>query len=257
MDDFVINIDTGVEKTRRLQQTSRNVSAKESGVKDAYSNHRVPNKMCKLTPSPRPLKTVKSVKYAVARKSGPLVNDVEVSQTPSNPLQFAYGTNKCEQLAKNGHMKTEDVPHVSSLMKTRVEPRIEAVFSQTNWKELCGKLGIHSHITSCVLDRFKLTRLTAIQEAALPPLLKGHDCLIRAQTGSGKTLAYAVPLFHRLVTAQPPICRKDGSLALIILPTRELATQTFEVFQTLTNSCVRIVSGCLIGGVSRKSQKVR
>ncbi|KAF5402429.1 RNA helicase, partial [Paragonimus heterotremus] len=140
--------------------------------------------------------------------------------------------------------------------RTRVEPRIEAVFSQTNWKELCGKLGIHSHITSCISDRFKLTRLTAIQEAALPPLLKGHDCLIRAQTGSGKTLAYAVPLFHRLVTAQPPICRKDGSLALIILPTRELATQTFEVFQTLTNSCVRIVSGCLIGGVSRKSQKV-
>ncbi|KAF7256736.1 hypothetical protein EG68_06543 [Paragonimus skrjabini miyazakii] len=256
MDDFVLNINTGVEKTRKPQQTSRNVSAKESGAKDVYNGHRAPIRMCSLTLSPKPSKTVMGVKYAVTRKSGLSVN--EVSRTLSNPLQFAYGTNKREEVAsaKNGHIKTEDVPDVSSLMRTRVEPRIEAVFSQANWKELCDKLGIHSHITSCVLDRFKLTRLTAIQEAALPPLLKGHDCLIRAQTGSGKTLAYAVPLFHRLVTTQPPICRKDGSLALIILPTRELATQTFEVFQTLTNSCVRIVSGCLIGGVSRKSQKV-
>ncbi|GAA48069.1 ATP-dependent RNA helicase DDX31/DBP7 [Clonorchis sinensis] len=140
--------------------------------------------------------------------------------------------------------------------KTTVEPRIEPVFSEELWKPFCDSLGVHSFITSCLVDRFKLTRLTAIQKEAIPHLLEGKDCLIRAQTGSGKTLAYAVPLFHQLMSLEPPISRTHGTLALIILPTRELATQTFEVFQLLGKACVRIVPGCLIGGMKRKSQKV-
>ncbi|KAF5398262.1 hypothetical protein PHET_08732 [Paragonimus heterotremus] len=118
MDDFVLNIDTGFDKTRRLQQTPRNVSAKETGAKDMHSDHRAPKRMCKLAISPKPLKTVKAAKYSVTRKSGPLGIDAEVSRTPSNPLQFAYGTSKREEVAsaKNGHMKTEDLPDVSSLM---------------------------------------------------------------------------------------------------------------------------------------------
>ncbi|VDP87989.1 unnamed protein product [Echinostoma caproni] len=82
-----------------------------------------------------------------------------------------------------------------------------------------------------------------------------RNALVRAQTGSGKTLAYAVPLLSRLMNVDPLVTRTDGPLALVVLPTRELATQTFEVFQTLCHSCVRIVPGILIGGTRRKAQK--
>ncbi|VEL28062.1 unnamed protein product, partial [Protopolystoma xenopodis] len=97
--------------------------------------------------------------------------------------------------------------------------------------------------------------MTAIQSVSLPALVSGRNALIKAQTGSGKTLAYAVPLLNYLIKLEPPITRSSGSLALIILPTRELAIQTSTVFSTLTRSCVRIVSGLMIGGIKRKSQK--
>ncbi|CAL8072098.1 unnamed protein product [Calicophoron daubneyi] len=144
---------------------------------------------------------------------------------------------------------------IPDLMRVRTEPRIEPVFSNENWSHFGLSVSIHPHLTACLLDRFKLKRLTAIQEQAIPPLIQSKNALIRAQTGSGKTLAYAVPLLNQLMSLEPPVSRTDGPLALIILPTRELATQTFEVLQILTKSCVRIVPGCLIGGMKRKAQK--
>nr|VZI43684.1 unnamed protein product [Spirometra erinaceieuropaei] len=57
------------------------------------------------------------------------------------------------------------------------------------------------------------------------------------------------------MSLDPPISRADGPRAVILLPTRELASQTADVFVQLTKSCIRIVSGCLIGGTKRKSQK--
>ena len=51
------------------------------------------------------------------------------------------------------------------------------------------------------------------------------------QTGSGKTLAYAVPILHKLQEIRPKINRADGTFVLVIVPTRELAVQSFEWFQ--------------------------
>lgn len=51
--------------------------------------------------------------------------------------------------------------------------------------------------------------------------------------------------------------RSDGVIALILTPTRELALQTFEVFSLLMKSFVWIVSGCVMGGEKKKSEKAR
>lgn len=53
---------------------------------------------------------------------------------------------------------------------------------------------------------------------------------IRSQTGSGKTLAYAVPILNALQSINPKVQRNDGVQAVIIVPTRELALQTHELF---------------------------
>lgn len=70
---------------------------------------------------------------------------------------------------------------------------------------------------------------TAVQSAALPPALAGHDLLALAQTGSGKTAAFALPLLQRLVASLP----RPGPRALVLAPTRELAAQTAELLREL------------------------
>lgn len=70
-------------------------------------------------------------------------------------------------------------------------------------------------------------QLTAIQRQAIPVALTGADVMGTARTGLGKTLAFLVPVVEALVRAR--ITEHDGLAALIILPTRELAVQTFEV----------------------------
>ena len=65
-----------------------------------------------------------------------------------------------------------------------------------------------------------------IQAASIPPLLEGRDLVGQAQTGTGKTAAFALPLLSRLdsTSNQPQI--------LVLAPTRELAIQVAEAFQT-------------------------
>ncbi len=67
---------------------------------------------------------------------------------------------------------------------------------------------------------------SAIQSAAIPPLLEGRDILGQAQTGSGKTAAFALPLLSNLDI------KKRVPQILVLTPTRELAIQVAEAFQT-------------------------
>jgi ATP-dependent RNA helicase DeaD len=70
---------------------------------------------------------------------------------------------------------------------------------------------------------------TPVQEAAIPPLLAGRDLLAEAPTGTGKTAAFALPIIQRL--AARGILGRAGegrTLALVLVPTRELAMQVAE-----------------------------
>lgn len=89
---------------------------------------------------------------------------------------------------------------------------------------------------------------TPIQEKAIPVVLAGKDVLGLAQTGTGKTAAFALPILQRLIGGERCLPR-----ALIISPTRELAEQTHQSFETLgKNSGFRSMS--IFGGVTVKSQ---
>lgn len=90
---------------------------------------------------------------------------------------------------------------------------------------------------------------TPIQSAALPPAIAGADLLAQAPTGSGKTLAFTLPIGARL--AENP---SRGVQALIVTPTRELATQIAKVCVTHLRP---LGLGCLsvTGGASYRDQK--
>ena len=63
---------------------------------------------------------------------------------------------------------------------------------------------------------------TPIQEQAIPVIMEGKDLIACAQTGTGKTAAYLLPIIHKLTEAR---VRMNSFKCLIIVPTRELATQ--------------------------------
>jgi superfamily II DNA/RNA helicase/cold shock CspA family protein len=89
-----------------------------------------------------------------------------------------------------------------------------------------------------------ITEAFPIQEAAIPDALAGRDVVGKAVTGSGKTLAFGLPLMARLTKARP---RKP--VALVLVPTRELAAQVQKEFAQLTDDRGRRVI-CIYGGTS-------
>jgi ATP-dependent RNA helicase RhlE len=84
-----------------------------------------------------------------------------------------------------------------------------------------------------------------VQEHAIPALLDQRDVVIQAPTGSGKTLAFLVPLVEQVGEPGP------GPRALVVTPTRELATQIHEVLEGLDHG-VRVA--LLYGGVGYATQ---
>lgn len=76
------------------------------------------------------------------------------------------------------------------------------------------------------LDELGFAEATEVQQQVVPAALTGQDLRISAETGSGKTLAYLIPVLQRLLTAKPD--RNAGTLALVLVPTRELARQVLK-----------------------------
>ncbi len=102
------------------------------------------------------------------------------------------------------------------------------------------------------LTRLKFISPTPIQEKAIPIAIEGKDLMGIAQTGTGKTLAFGVPLIQRLSQDAGLSAGRQG-IALIMLPTRELAVQVQETLEKLGRS-LGFRSVLLIGGVSIQPQ---
>ena len=88
---------------------------------------------------------------------------------------------------------------------------------------------------------------TPIQSQSIPISLEGKDVLGTAQTGTGKTLAFTIPMLNKLL-------KDKQAMALIICPTRELATQVMETVLKLNVREIGIGNALLIGGESMQKQ---
>ena len=94
---------------------------------------------------------------------------------------------------------------------------------------------------------------TAIQEQAIPVILQGKDVLGIAPTGSGKTAAYALPVIQSLERLTTTKNRHIN--VLVLVPTRELASQVHEVFRSFSEELpFRLKSMAVHGGVSINPQ---
>ena len=109
-----------------------------------------------------------------------------------------------------------------------------------------NEMGLPESLTH-TLNHLKFDKPTQIQSIAIPIALEGKDILGSAQTGTGKTAAFAIPLIVNLYN-------KPTSKALVMAPTRELATQVMSQFSSLLGRKTKIKSALLIGGDSMFKQ---
>lgn len=97
------------------------------------------------------------------------------------------------------------------------------------------------------IDHMGFVNATPIQEQAIPKIIEGKDLIACAQTGTGKTAAFILPILHKLTG------KEDTSInTLVIVPTRELATQIDQEIQGLSYF-VSVGSMAIYGGGDGKN----
>jgi superfamily II DNA/RNA helicase len=108
-------------------------------------------------------------------------------------------------------------------------PRVGLLFNSNGVFDISSflDLGVGAPLSRC-LDGLGITSPLPIQAATIPDALSGRDIRAQAPTGSGKTLAFGVPLVTKAIGAKPGL-----PVALVLVPTRELAEQVREVLASL------------------------
>jgi superfamily II DNA/RNA helicase len=113
------------------------------------------------------------------------------------------------------------------------------------------ELGVRAEIAQALAARDIHTPF-AVQALVLPDALAGQDLLAKSPTGSGKTLAFAIPIVQRLDrgAARPS--------ALVLVPTRELATQVADEFRAIATAAklkvAAVYGGMSVGGQAREAK---
>ncbi|KAI9795548.1 MAG: ATP-dependent RNA helicase dbp7 [Piccolia ochrophora] len=131
-------------------------------------------------------------------------------------------------------------------------------------------LKLSTALSAHLLTKMDVKAPTSIQRSAIPQLVgEDYDAFIQAETGSGKTLAYLLPIVQRIMQVSREILtdgsnagdgklhRDSGLFAIVLAPTRELCRQISVVLNSLLRCAHWIVSGTVIGGEKKKSEKAR
>ena len=101
--------------------------------------------------------------------------------------------------------------------------------------------------TEKALEKLGMEKPTDVQVQAVPEMLAGKDVIVSAPTGTGKTLAFSLPIVEKLIS-------DPQAVAIVISPTRELATQIAAVLQSLLVNVQQIRPVVLIGGTPMGKQ---
>ncbi|KOM39974.1 hypothetical protein LR48_Vigan04g017200 [Vigna angularis] len=120
-----------------------------------------------------------------------------------------------------------------------------------------SSLGLDSNLCEQLHERLGFEVPTLVQAQAIPVILSGRHALVNAATGTGKTAAYLAPIVHLLQGYENRIQRSDGTFALVLVPTRELCLQVYEILQKLLHRFHWIVPGYIMGGENRSKEKAR
>ncbi|MDI1489053.1 MAG: ATP-dependent DNA/RNA helicase [Ramalina farinacea] len=123
-------------------------------------------------------------------------------------------------------LDSSDVPSSSSSPPSPTPPK--------STTPTFDSLGLEPRLLqSLALQNF--TTPTSVQTSAIPLALEGKDILARSKTGSGKTAAYVLPILHSILTSKS--AKPNGTAALILVPTKELASQVTKAALSFCSQC--------------------
>ena len=147
-----------------------------------------------------------------------------------------------------------EVPPTGKFCKTIVSKPDQSNDNLEKWEQPISKFKDLplSQKTINGLSETKYYKLTPIQRATLPHSLAGRDILAASKTGSGKTLCFLIPLLECLYRER--WSKEEGLGVLVILPTRELAIQVFEVLNKI-GKYHNFSVGLVIGGNNVEKEK--
>lgn len=137
--------------------------------------------------------------------------------------------------------------------------RPRQIWNTRNFASFSEIHGLSAEALSAV-EKLNITEATEIQELAIPAVMAQKDLFIASQTGSGKTLAYLLPLVELLrkeerESAGAVGTRPSSPRVLVLVPTRELADQVYNVCRQLMHT-LRFRPACFTGGWTT-SQKLK
>jgi ATP-dependent RNA helicase DDX47/RRP3 len=169
-------------------------------------------------------------------------NNTSITSHPSKKLRQVVVNNKNED-----EHPIETLPPIPSSSSNNNNNTITTTTPQPSSSSFTS-LNLHpSLIDAC--QSLGWSSPTPIQELVIPIALQGKDVIALAETGSGKTGAFALPVLNRLLNNPKRLS------VLVLSPTRELAVQIYDVFQSLGTSigakCV-----CVVGGVDLITQAI-
>src|SRR5262249_50974567 len=142
-------------------------------------------------------------------------------------------------------MTVQPIEHSAALRQERRRPRpMGAAHSPT-----FASLGVPVPLTAA-LAAAGIDAPFPIQAAVVPDALAGADILGRGRTGSGKTLGFCIPLVARLAGGHTSAGRPRG---LVLVPTRELASQVQDVLRPLARA-VGLRVATIFGGTPQRPQ---
>ncbi|KAF4016783.1 hypothetical protein G4228_007807 [Cervus hanglu yarkandensis] len=181
---------------------------------------------CQASSEAPPAKRRSKASFLPAKKTA----TKETRRTLKGKAQKTFSPKKSSAGASDGNQERKLGIKTSSLFKNNPEipelprPVVKQVQEEVFTSDAFQALDLHPHLVS------------------IPPC---------------KTLAYCIPVVQSLQAMQSKIQRGDGPYALILVPTRELALQSFDTVQKLLKPFTWIVPGVLMGGEKRKSEKAR
>src|SRR3954466_15457653 len=117
-----------------------------------------------------------------------------------------------------------------------------------------SRLGLRPELLNAI-NALGYAAPTPIQEKSLPESMAGRDVIGSAMTGSGKTMAFVLPLLQKLLNDRDADPHKGGLRvrALVLVPTRELATQVEKAVGELAKFSP-VKCALVIGGASFHTQ---
>ena len=160
--------------------------------------------------------------------------DPEVESTP-----------KRAKSSEGVHKVKDGLPMESAPVDARDEAT-DGVLTQREFSEL--EL---SKQTADALRDMGFSRMTEVQARSIPHAMAGRDVLGAARTGSGKTLAFLIPVVELLVRVK--WMNRNGTAAVVLAPTRELALQIYGVASELCKYHSQSF-GIVMGGANRKME---